>query len=280
MGFQENLLKKIEIDRTARQIDASMGTPESGRRIDKALARRLLAEAGYRREDQRDLELYLRPVPGRRDQVLVLDNDLPLYATTVDDVTLRKSPIVKEMVKIRNIVRILNDADVLVSKKSETVETLRQDCLAGLDLTFTEADIAAIADQGRTSLENGYAEGLAEALDLFAELLGWRPAPKAFTRPHHRVIGAPGEGASPAFGPLVIYDRVHHTLRFIDRPLDPGRRADAEDFQRAIDSQDDAAPTGGEVFSRLQAEVMAPDSLAGRYRRKIEKDLESLAAPE
>ena len=255
MGFKENLIKKIDIDRMARQVDDSMGTPDSGRRIDKALARRLFEEAGYQRLDKRDLELYLRPVPGKADQVLVLDNDLPLYAATPDDVTLRKSPIVKEMVNIRNIIRILNDSDVLVSKKSETVETIRQDCLAGLDLAFTEADIAAIADQGRASLENGYAEGLTEALDLFAELLGYRPASKAFTRPHHVILGAPGRGS--VFGPMVIWDRVHDSLKFIDRALDPGHRADTEDFQAVIDGSAEAPLTGPEIFSRLQSDVMA-----------------------
>lgn len=255
MGFRENLIKKIEIDRLARQVDHSMGPPDSGRRIDKALARKLFEEAGYRRLDKRDLELYLRPVSGGDDQVLVLDNDLPLYATTADDVTLRKSPIVKEMVKIRNIIRILKDTDVLVSKKSETVETVRQDCLAGLDLSFTEADIAEIADQGRASLENGYAEGLTEALDLFAELLGYRPAPKGFARPHHVVIGAAGPGS--AFGPLVVWDRVHNALKFVDRILDSGRRADAEDFRAVLDGAAEADLAGGDVFSRLRDEVMA-----------------------
>ena len=39
MGFRENLLKKIEIDKLANEVAASIGPPDSGRRIDKAKAR-------------------------------------------------------------------------------------------------------------------------------------------------------------------------------------------------------------------------------------------------
>ena len=260
MGFRENLLKKIEIGRLARKVDASMGPPDSGRRIDKALARRLLAEAGYERLDKRDLELYLRPVTGNVPQVMVLDNDLPLYDTTPDDVALRKSPIVKEMVKIRNIIRILSDGDVLVSKKSASVETVKQDCLDGLDLTFTEADITAMADQGRSSLENGYAHGLVEALDLFAELLGYTPAPKGFALSHHVITGTLIQGPPLMFGPMVLFDRVHNTLKFIGRALNPGDRADAERFKAVADGQAPADLEGAEIFARLKAEVMAHPS--------------------
>ena len=256
MGFRENLIKKIEIDRMARQVDASMGPPDSGRRIDKPLARRLFEEAGYRRLDKRDLELYLRPVAGKADQVLVLDNDLPLYATTAEDVTLRKSPIVKEMVKIRNIFRILNDADVLVSKKSETVAAVRQDCLAGLDLAFTGADIAAIADQGRSSLENGYAEGLTEALDLFAELLGYHPAPKALAMAHHLIIGLPETGPPAQFGPIVVHNRIHNRLAFITGPVRIENRSEIEAFKDAASQEAAADAEGAQVFERLKDEVM------------------------
>lgn len=256
MGFRENLLKKIEISRLAQQVDSSMGPPDSGRRIDKVLTRRLVAEAGYQRIDKRDLELYLRPVAGHAPQVLVLDNDLPLYATTPDDVTLRKSPIVKEMVKIRNIIRILNDSDVLVSKKSASVETVRQDCLAGLDLTFTEADITSMADHGRASLENNYADGLLEALDLFAELLGYTPAPKPFSLPHHIIMGAAAPGPPATFGPMVIYNRTHNALKFIDRQLKIGDRADIETVKAVADGQAPVSLEGADVFARLKAAVM------------------------
>ncbi len=89
MGFKENLLKKIEIDRTAARITASLGTPESGRRIDKALARAFLAEASYEKMTARDLELYRLPPRNDKARILVLDNDLPIYANTPEDVTLR-----------------------------------------------------------------------------------------------------------------------------------------------------------------------------------------------
>jgi hypothetical protein len=84
MSFRENLLKKIEIDRLARRVTASMGPPESGQRIDRDLARRLLGIAGYQVLHLRDLELYL--IPPDPPEVLVLDNDFPIYTTTPEDV--------------------------------------------------------------------------------------------------------------------------------------------------------------------------------------------------
>ena len=50
MGFRENILKKMELDRTAAKIAASMGPPDSGRRIDKTLTRGFLAAGGYENE--------------------------------------------------------------------------------------------------------------------------------------------------------------------------------------------------------------------------------------
>jgi hypothetical protein len=255
MGFRENLLKKIDIDRTAEKVAYSMGPPDSGRRIDKALARRMLAGAGYEMLKKRDLELYLRPMPSGTPQVLVLDNDLPIYATSPDDVALRKSPVVKEMVSIRNVIRILNDSDVLVSKKGESVETLRQDCVAGLDLAFSRKDIEEIEQQGAASLENSYPDGVLEALDLFAELLAYSPPPKPLRLAHHRIIGA-ADSPRGLYGPMALYDKAHNHLKWIGAPVRLTDRTAVETVHAVAGGDIDPALEGPSVFTHLTTTVM------------------------
>ena len=62
-------------------------------------------------------------------KVLVFDNELALYHSTVDDVALRKSPEWKEMVSIRTVRRILNDQDVVVSKGKESIRRIYDNAL-------------------------------------------------------------------------------------------------------------------------------------------------------
>ena len=94
------------------------------------------------------------------------------------------------MLSIRNIIKILNDSDVKLSRREVSVKTVQKECIAQLDLTFNESDIKAIAKEGTDSLQNGYAEGVKESLSLFAELLGYRHPPQAFQIQHHEIIGA------------------------------------------------------------------------------------------
>ena len=50
-------------------------------------------------------------------EVLVFDNELSLYGnTTLYGATLHRSPELKEMISIRNIIRILNDSDIPIYK--------------------------------------------------------------------------------------------------------------------------------------------------------------------
>jgi len=254
MSFRENLLKKIEIDRLAKQVTASMGPPDSGRRLDRDLARRLLKIAGYETISKRDLELYLIPDDPSPPRVLVLDNDFPIYTTSPEDVAMRKSPIVKEMVNIRNIIKILNDADVVATKKGDSVEKVRTDCIAALDLTYSDADIAEIASQGAAALESGYSEGVVETLELFAELLGYKPPPKALKKPHQVIIGHMESvpEAGPSYGPMVFFDRVHTTCKLIEESILLANREQVQRVLAVADGTQDAAVSGPAVFTFLE----------------------------
>ena len=63
------------------------------------------------------MDLYILGNTAKKKKILVLDNGLAIYHTTIEDVCMRKSPSVKEMISIRNTIKILNDEDVILGKK-------------------------------------------------------------------------------------------------------------------------------------------------------------------
>lgn len=255
MSFKENLLKKIRIDQIAKKVLASAGPPDSGRKIDKSAMKELLGMGlrQYRRE--RDLDLYRLESDGN---ILVLDNDLAIYKTTPEDVALRKSPTVKEMISVRNVVKILNDGDVVISKKADSVRTIREECIALLDLSYDESDIREMEKDGVASLESGYTDGVTEALSLFGELLGYVSAPKAFRMGNFKVMGASasGKGGETLFGPVVLYGMVYNTLRLIDTQIGTLDKGKAEFVHQVAMGKEKASCEGAEVFAFLREAVM------------------------
>jgi hypothetical protein len=257
MGFKQELLKKIQIDRLTEKILATIGPSGSEQKVDKGLFRVLLEIAEYRLHRERDLDLYLPPEGSEKAHILVLDNDLPFYKTTVSDIAMRKSPTVKEMVNIRNAIKILNDSDVVVSKKADSVKTVQHECLSRLNLSFSAEEIEAIAADGAGSLEHGYADGVQECLDLFAELLGYQPAPKAFMADHHRIIGAVTrkETGEITFGPIVCYNLIHNRLFAVLSPIGSFDRIQLEGYLEVLNGAEKPSMTGAEVFYFLKGEV-------------------------
>ena len=92
MSFKENLKVKIKLDRLLQKLVATIREPPGKRWLDKVLTQELLEMTDLEHKKVRDLHLYIRPLEGAIMEVLVLDNELPIYHTTVDDVALRKSP--------------------------------------------------------------------------------------------------------------------------------------------------------------------------------------------
>ncbi|BBO92140.1 hypothetical protein [Desulfosarcina ovata] len=261
MSYKENLLTKIAIDRLVQSIASAIGPVESGKRIDKTQLKQLMTYFPWSHRQERDLELYLENDGTGTTRILVLDNDLTIYRTTVDDVVLRKSPTVKEMVSIRNAIKILNDKDVVVSKKETSLHTIQSICIDRLDLSYTVADIEDIFRQGVASLENGYAEGVAESLMLFAELLGLEPAPRRFALRHHDLYGKVAEkpGGEVTFGPLVIFSRVNHTLACLETALSSRDKGRLDVLKAVAEGEAGAAATGPAVFDLMKAKVLAAD---------------------
>lgn len=221
MSLKENWLRKMAIDRLSRQAVRSIGPADSERKLDKDAVRQLLDIAGYVHHRERDIDLYLPGPNASLRDILVLDNDLGFYRTDIADIALRKSPTVKEMVSIRNAIKILNDKDVLVSKKADSIERLRKEAIQTLDLKITEAGLDELLADARESLRNRYGEGVEEVLSIAADMLGFAGDPKPFGLDHHRVIGrvrSETTGEAILF-PAAAYGRIHNRIIWLRRPV-------------------------------------------------------------
>ena len=258
MSFKENLLKKIKIDKMSRQVIASIGPVDSGRKIDKNIMRKLIELADYTYKRKRDLDLYIEDIDAEKTRILVLDNDLAIYNTSVYDVAMRKSPTVKEMMNPFNVIKILKDTDVVISKKEDYVKTVQQECIAKLNLAFNASDLDEIAGDGLASFENGYSDGVIECLELFSEILHYRNAPKAFRVAHHKITGASAknENGEEMFGPMVLYSMIHNTLKLIDQQIGSFDRERIEFVQHVAAGKKKASAEGSDVFQYLKATAL------------------------
>jgi len=258
MSFKENLLKKIQIRQLARKVLASFGPPGSPGKIDKDAMRSLLEMSPYRYQKERDLDLFIEKLDGEPSQILVLDNELPIYRTTVEDVAIRKSPYTKEMLRIGNIIKILKDSDVKISRREESVQTIQKECIDHLDLDYNASDIDSIAKDGSDSLENGYTDGILESLALFAELLGYQPPPPAFRIRHHEISGAVTEKPSGeiVYGPAVILSLIDNSLKMIKDEISTLDPAKIEFFRQVAQGNEKASLEGVEVFGFLKDAVL------------------------
>jgi hypothetical protein len=258
MSFKENLLQKIKIDQAAKQVIASIGPIESGRKIDKKVMRGLLETAGYHYQRKRDLDLYIKDIEAEKTRILVLDNDLAIYNTSIYDVAMRKSPTVKEMMNPFNVVKILKDTDVVMSKKEASVKTVQQECVARLDLSFTATDIDGIVNDGRASLNNAYADGVTECLDLFAEILNYHSAPMTFGIRHHKVVGKliRTETGEELFGPVILYSMIHNTLKLVDQQIGSADKRKIKFIQNVAEGKENASMEGSDVLQYLKTAAL------------------------
>jgi hypothetical protein len=258
MSFKENLLKKIQIRQLSRKVLASFGPPEGPGKIDKDAVRSLLEMTGYHYHKERDLDLYIQKHDGEPSQILVLDNELPIYRTTVKDVAIRKSPYTKEMLSIGNIIKILKDSDVKISRKEASVQIVQKACIDRLDLSYNASDIEMIAKDGAASLENGYTDGILESLALFAELLGYQPPPKAFRIRHHEIYGAVLEKQDDEiwYGPAVILSLIDKSLGMIEDKISSLDKAKIEFFRQVAQGKQKPTVEGQDVFRYLTEAVL------------------------
>jgi hypothetical protein len=222
MSLMENLRNKILIDRLAGAVSQTIGPPGGPRKIDKESMRKLLSFTPFVPEKMRDLELYFRELEPGLGQVLCLDNELPLYQNTnVEDVGLRRSPELKEMISIKNVIKILNVKDILLCNRKDALHYVHNLAVELLDLSFDEKDVDEMAEQGTDALVKAESDGVMEILDLFVELLGYRPVPAAVLVNDYVMFGAYHnlERGGEVFGPIIMYNDKTNILRLIRDPI-------------------------------------------------------------
>lgn len=258
MGFKENLLKKIKIDHLAKQVLASISHPDSDLRIDKTVMKSLLEMAPYKPVKERDLELYIQDISDGLKKIIVLDNELPIYKTTIADVALRKSPTIKEMINIRNAIKIINDKDVKVSRKKQSLEIIQKECIDLIDLSFEKSDLEDIENDGVISLDRGYTEGVIESIVLFSALLGYKEAPKAFQINHCKLIGTltKKETGEMLLGPVVIYNIMHNILQFIQEPVSSLKESHIRHLHSVAAGKEKALYESAAVLGYLKNEIL------------------------
>jgi hypothetical protein len=257
MAFRENLLKKIDIETMTETVKNSLGTYDNPAKLDRQTLKKLLEKTSFKPLELRNLEMFVDKTPDGKDEILVLDNDLPIYHTTPEDVVLRKSPTIKEMVNIRNAMKILNDKDVLVSKKEVSLARIQRECLGALDLSFTRKDIEDIERQGIDSLERDDPEGLREALVLYAEILGLKPVPAKFRMNHHELWARTETLADGqvSMEPVVMVNLMTNTLKIQDVRIKGSQRETMEALKALSSGNQQASGQGKQVFEQLTRKV-------------------------
>jgi len=214
MSFKENLKAKIKLDRVLQSLVSTVREPPGRRWLDKELTKKLLAMTDFEHKKVRNLDLYIRPLEGEIMEVAVLDNELPIYHTTVDDVTMRKSPYWQQMFSIRNVRKIMNDHDVIASKGKESLKRLHASALALLNLTYTRDDLAPLLEDAGRGLEQKSILQTQESLDLFVNLLDFQPLSLEVLDPRFQSFARPkvNGGAVPTFEHLVLFNEENLSL--------------------------------------------------------------------
>jgi hypothetical protein len=258
MSFKENLLKKIEIDQLAKKVIESIGPSGSDQKADRETMRRLIKMGPHEFQKQRDLELFILDLDGAGKKILVLDSELPIYASQVEDVVLRKSPTLKEMLSIRNAIKILNDNDVKLWTKENSVRKVWGTLISRIDLSFCDSDIEDIERDGITSLERGYMEGVLQSLTLFAELLEYASAPKPLDISQCLILGKPCQKSSgeKALMPVLIYNRIRNSLWWIEGPVGVLDKEKIEEMHQIASGRKKGEAEGSEVFTILKDRVI------------------------
>jgi len=253
MSLKENLQKKIRIDTLTKKIASTMREVVGERKLDKDAMRELLGLTDFEQVKTRDLTLYVRPLKENSKEVLVFDNELPIYHSTTSDVAMRKTPHWKEMFSISNVIKILNDKDVVVSKGKESLNRVRANALSQLDMSYSRDDLDALLRDAQISLGRKSLADLQESLDLFFELLGFQAVHLEIEEPDIRVfarIKATDEEA-PLYEDIVVLDERNVEVRLMKGELHPRSDRDMARFLQAVRGEIPPDAQGETVFEYL-----------------------------
>jgi hypothetical protein len=253
MSFKENLKAKIKLDRLLQKLVSTIREPPGKRWLDKVLTRELLDMTDLKHEKVGYLHLYIRPLEGEIMEVLVFDNELPIYHTTVADVALRKSPHWKQMFSIRNIKKIMNDQDVIITKGKESLKRLHANAMALLDLTYTRDDLTLLLEDARQGLNQKSIAQIQESFDLFFELLDFQPVSLGGQEQDLQIFARPklNGDAVPTFEHLILFDEENLSLGLKKGVFSPQSDLDPAWFMQYARGGERADLQGIDVFEFL-----------------------------
>jgi hypothetical protein len=265
MPLVEAFRNKKLIDRLSREVEARFQLPAGQRKLNKDAVRRLLGLSGFEPARVRDLELFVRPLEGETKEVVVLDNELPIYHTTISDVGLRKTPYVREMISVRNIRKILNDKDVVVSKAGDSLRRIYAQAFVRLDFSYSEEEIKSLIEEGKQGLRRNSVDRVEEPLEVFLELLGYQEVDLGVLEGTIRAyaILRSSHTASPTYRDLLLIDWAVPSLRLIKGEFSIGLDSDHERLltslrENRVDAED------GEVFDYLGGLALRVDPAVRR----------------
>lgn len=257
MSFRENLLQKIRVDRLSQSVIDSIGSISGGYKVDKTDMKTLLKMAGYNSLTRRGLEMHAKGFTGEKNRIVLLDNELKIYNTTVEDIVVRKNPTLREMVKIRNIRKILNDQNVVVSSRAGTVKTIRREILQQIDLGFTVADIDQFYGEAVDALEENRPEDVTGILEIFAQILGLVPPDSGFTG-NLSILGYKRESAEDLkYGPIYIYSLSKNILHRYNVILSAADSKNPGTYEALMLGKAEPEIEGIEVLDDLREKVLA-----------------------
>jgi hypothetical protein len=253
MSFKENLKARIKADRIFWKLVSTIKEPPGKWWVDKALIQELLDMTDFEHKKFRDLHLYIRPLEGEIMEVMVFDNELPIYHTTLADVALRKSPLWQEMFSIRNIKKIMNHHDVLVSEGKESIKRIHANAVALLDLTYTRDDLAVLLEDARQGLEHKSITQIQESFDLFFSLLDFQPVSIELLDQDLQVFARPklNGGAVPTFEDPILFEQENLALSLKKGAFSPQNDLDLAWVMRYARGEETADLEGMDVFKFL-----------------------------
>jgi len=253
VALKENLRKKIRLDRLAKKLASTMGEKAGQPYLNKKRMKEFLELTDREHIRIRDLDLYVRPLENEISEILVLDNELPIYHTTVADVALRKSPIWKEMFSIRNLKKILNDRDVVASRGRESLTNLHTAAVAGLDLSYTREDMDALVTEARLGLKQQSIDRIRESFDFFFELLGFQALSLGVLEQDvHAFAGSKANvGEAESFIHLILFDERSLKVLLIKGDFSPDNDWFLAHALLCVNGKETADFQGAEVFEFL-----------------------------
>jgi hypothetical protein len=207
---------------------------------------------------ERSLELYVATSQDGSREIVVLGRELPLYrGTTIEDVAMRKDPWINEMVKLRNIKKILVDKDILFTRGTDTVDILHQRGLSLLNLQYTPEDIFAIRDEGLDALRRQDAEGVLDILELLFELTGYKEVRSGFVKKGYRTYGKPkGETDLSGYTNIIMVDCSHGHVKALFGDFIRTSTAASELFAQVSKGLQEPDMVDADVLESLVKEIL------------------------